>query len=690
MWPAVRPVPSIDVPTGPDGIAAADWTLDGSSVLGEHRVMASLIDECQDGTRAPIVFSTRVNYQLHYLGGDGQEGMPGETLQPLRAWVSAGRWPVEGATVQFTRLDGTGPFVQPGPTGVDGVAECTWTLDSITPVQRIAASLLDVNSTQVHDATIIYTANLSVAGRVAYTPAGDCAELATATTVQEALDQLCRRNEGGDCTYTIRDGDDLAARWASILAAGFDNGAICFAEGTWVVDEPLRMYRKRNVTIHGVGLASRIVARKSETAFQFEECLSVTFSDLAVESSLATTRDGLGGAVSMLNCGPVTIERVAIVAPSAPEPLVSGIAVTRGPDSSAVGPTRIHDCDLAIGEQQTGILVVNGDVVQVEGNTLRSSPFPEGTRLRGYLANARYRAAARSKLVDPEPRLREQPTLRERPTATPGAAPAIERAPSRLDAGREIRFTVGTDRQPVTFRSTMTSADVWTAVVTESATTPREALARARSVADIVLRNEGEIGDRRVFRTWFQEIEARWEAIGARGIVVAGMRAGDVRIVGNDITGHLQGISVALSADDRRVYRTAVAVIEGNTVRLPAWSLVAKHTEGIFVGNCDSAVIDGNLVIVGEGIQSEPSLVADGVRAGGVFGARLLVRSNHFDATVVGIRIEPTQLRPQNMRRWVASDNINIGGPCLEAPCDVMEDANVPARPVKCSLDRPI
>lgn len=667
---------TVVVPTGPDGIAAVDWTV-RPDVL-DHRVTAQLLDDCSTPTRAPVIFSTRVNYQLHYLGGDGQEGMPGETIKPLRAWVSAGRWPVSGATVRFTRLDGTGTLVQPGPTGGNGIAECTWTLDATTPVQRVQAELLDAAGALVHDARLIYTANISLASRVAYAPAGDCADLASAATVQDALDQLCRRQEGGDCTYTIRDGDDLAARWAAIQAAGFDSGAICFADGTWIVDEPLRLFRKGNVTVHGHGRASVVVARKGETAFQFEECNSVTFTDMAVEARLGTTRDGLGGAVSMLNCGPVTIERVTVVGPSAPEPLVAGLAVTRGPESKAVGPIRIQDCDLATGEQQTGILVVNGDVIQVEGNTLRASSFPEGTRLRDYLANARYRAAARRQLVDPNPEIRLQPA--EEPTTTP----------SGIDIGRDIRFTVGTDRETVRFRSTMSSGDVWSAMVRETAATPREALSRAREIADTVLRNEGEIAGRRVFRTWFEEIEARWEAIGARGIVVAGQRAEHVRIVGNDVAGHLQGISAALSADDRTVYRTGIAIIEDNAIRLPGWSLVADRTEGVFVGNCESAAVEENTVIVGGGVNSEPSIAADGIRAAGALGARLLLRGNHVDAAIAGIRVEPIGAPPPHMRRWVASDNVNIGGLCLEAPCEVMEDANVPARLVACPLDRPI
>ena len=42
------------------------------------------------------------NSSILYVGGDGQEALPGEILPaPLRVRVSNGGWPVAGATVRF-------------------------------------------------------------------------------------------------------------------------------------------------------------------------------------------------------------------------------------------------------------------------------------------------------------------------------------------------------------------------------------------------------------------------------------------------------------------------------------------------------------------------------------------------------------------------------------------------------------
>ena len=135
--------------------------------------------------------------ELFYLGGDGQEAMPGQMLhQPLRAGVSMGQWPVEGARVRFHILAGAGTLTGGGSsgsditvfTGADGIASATWQLDAAALSQVVEATLLDVEADPEH-LGIHYNANLSVASQVAYST--ECEGLQTAETVQEALDLLC-------------------------------------------------------------------------------------------------------------------------------------------------------------------------------------------------------------------------------------------------------------------------------------------------------------------------------------------------------------------------------------------------------------------------------------------------------------------------------------------------------------------
>jgi len=142
-----------------------------------------------------------------YLGGDGQEAMPGkELLEPLRVGVANGQWSVQGARVRFEILDSNGSLrTEDGSTNgqtvtvltdADGDAACRWTLDEDAKQQsqRVQATLLNTEDGTQH-LPICFSANLSVASQVAYDPT-DCEFLAETSTVQEAIDQLCRR--GGD------------------------------------------------------------------------------------------------------------------------------------------------------------------------------------------------------------------------------------------------------------------------------------------------------------------------------------------------------------------------------------------------------------------------------------------------------------------------------------------------------------
>ncbi len=146
---------------------------------------------------------------LYYVGGDGQEAMPGDELpQLLEVRVACGGWVLEGATVEFTAegngrlaaaLGGTGASTVNTlsvDTGPDGVARCAWKpeADLANPSQQVTARLMDADGNQVTNelgelAHVVHlTANLSIAGQVAY-ESGKC--LLNADTVKEALDQLC-------------------------------------------------------------------------------------------------------------------------------------------------------------------------------------------------------------------------------------------------------------------------------------------------------------------------------------------------------------------------------------------------------------------------------------------------------------------------------------------------------------------
>ncbi|MDQ3248356.1 MAG: DUF6519 domain-containing protein, partial [Chloroflexota bacterium] len=180
---------------------------------------------------------------LLYVGGDGQSAMPLFALEhPLQVRVLNGNVPVAGANVLFTLIDGGGAInVASSPliTGAGGFAECTWTLGA-TSAQRVEAVLLNSAGNPILGQVIHFNANLSVAGGVAYDPAA-CANLAGATTVQQALDILCALDRGGGCCVTVGVGGDferLDIAIRQLLDQGERDLCLCLLPGNHEMGDP--------------------------------------------------------------------------------------------------------------------------------------------------------------------------------------------------------------------------------------------------------------------------------------------------------------------------------------------------------------------------------------------------------------------------------------------------------------------
>lgn len=201
MIPARTNTGDIEWPTENDG-----WRLAAGIGHGYCRLALAAFD----GTAWTVLSDCRRLFppvteltSLFYVGGDGQECMPGEALPlSLRVGVANGMHPVVGAQVRFTVASGnaeiagtSGGALASGlevGTDADGLAECFWS-PGAAPFE-VEAALLDAAGDPAH-LPVRFGANLSTAAAVAYTP-GDACDMPGVTTVQEALDELCRRGPG--------------------------------------------------------------------------------------------------------------------------------------------------------------------------------------------------------------------------------------------------------------------------------------------------------------------------------------------------------------------------------------------------------------------------------------------------------------------------------------------------------------
>lgn len=205
-WPQDAGAPA---PQGPQGIRHRYARL---AIVRRTAAITTREHDCR--VAFPALTELR---QLDYVSGDGQEVMPDLTApaarvalaEPLVVGVSNGRWPVAGARVRFRLAADSmaGELVAPAGaipdlaspqtasertllTAADGTAACAWRLSGnpATPVQQVETTLLDAGGSAVH-LPVVFTANLSIADRVAYDP-GNCRSLAAVRTVQDAINAL--------------------------------------------------------------------------------------------------------------------------------------------------------------------------------------------------------------------------------------------------------------------------------------------------------------------------------------------------------------------------------------------------------------------------------------------------------------------------------------------------------------------
>jgi hypothetical protein len=274
------------------------------------------------------------------------------------------------------------------PTGADGVASVAWSLDSATASQSVTARLLDAAGAPVH-LPVRFNATLSLAGQVAYVP-GDCAELAGARTVQQALDILCANGGDGCATLVLAPGDN----WQAPLLALPDgaDARICFRPGVFTVSEPVIVKNKGSLVISGAGRASRVVAPTREVALQFLSCDEVVVRDLSVTAQVPLAAKGLNGALAIEGCRRVTVESVSLECGAATS-RASGCLSVRGLGKSRPEVVRIRDCDLVAGHLQVGALVLDAATVEVSGTTVRVAPKPASLSLDVLLADPARRGA---------------------------------------------------------------------------------------------------------------------------------------------------------------------------------------------------------------------------------------------------------------------------------------------------------
>ncbi|MBN1204060.1 MAG: hypothetical protein JXB05_03940 [Myxococcaceae bacterium] len=477
-------------------------------------------------------------------------------------------------------------------------------------------------------------------------------------TVQEAIDylHLSRR----DWAILLLPGDDVAQALAKIGPG--QSARVHFAPGTFNLPGPLVLSDKGDLQFSGSGPATRLVGTGAESLLSFERCRSVLVRELHAETDAVNHAQGLAGPLAFVDCPSVTVENVSLRCGAHWRRGAACISVrnldSTPPTGSAPPSTaRIRSCDLRIGHQQVGILLVNVDRSQVEDNVLTTYEKPAAVDVAMLVEEREYRSLMR-RLVLSRPRVLPKPLTN----------------PEEIVTGQLGPYSVYFDAD----RSLLTA---WQDILrVESPRIPVDATAsavsrRLRFIAYELLRDKGvpnvagiQSTTITAFRNWFERWRASSSAVASQGITVGGQRATEVRIRDNTLRDVLQGIHVGLSQFDSSVLagnllRAGRVHITGNEVHVLMTPEALGERHGIFVGHCDTLQLEGNHVRIDRRTFHSQSGI-DAIRVHGSLGRMLSIRQNHLlnpsvDPDDVGIRVKALNKEQAPVSLWRVSDNLS-------------------------------
>ena len=476
-------------------------------------------------------------------------------------------------------------------------------------------------------------------------------------TVQEALNNLCKRRVDG-CTLTVVPGEGWEAVFNSITDG--QDARICFGVGEYRLDEMIILKNKGHLTISGCGAGTRIIAPKAEVVFMFEACKSVTIQDLCAESGVAGSGQDhklvyLNGTLTFSACPKVSVDTVELKCGAGAQRAAACINVRDAAayDRSIVGKrvepiasVRINRCDLHMGHQQVGILLVNVLRAQVENNILQVSKKPGSLTLPMLLQNREYRASVRSLMIS-------EPVLGE---------------PENDDVFLSSDIVgISAGKGYVWFKTDESLTTAWERWISlnppRGVQNDKDLLRHLIKIADNVLLNKGILASTEGsgfddFKDWYDLLRDSNPAAGSQGIVVAGSIARDIQILNNKIWGVLQGIHIGVShrAEPSEGPDMAGTVyIRGNNIGI-LLSPVVRDRHGIFVGNCDSLIVQDNFARIKRS-PATSKVSMDGIRIYGHLGRMMIVRQNHLVGSTVGIRVVPLS-GDDGTPQWIVTDNV--------------------------------
>ncbi|HEX6160194.1 MAG TPA: DUF6519 domain-containing protein [Thermoanaerobaculia bacterium] len=494
-------------------------------------------------------------------------------------------------------------------------------------------------------------------------------------TVQEAIEALCRE-EHECCTLVAKPGPGWEAVFSEIPNGA--DAAICFKTGEYPIDSgTFVVANKGHLRLTGVGAGTRLIANNAEGVLRFENCKSVTVRDLhasALKNGVTQTFEHLNGALTFRNCSKVSLQSLDVQCANGTSRRASCITVHNPtPLTTDKGLVDVENCELRVGDEQVGILVINARRANIRNNRVRVIP-PSQRGFKGKINDLKARGGLVDGLIGNVtfalPRKQEAATDL-RVAGTPEGTPAPEGTPTQLKALQRKKIVRLPNRQPnfilpigdreLRFTTDRKLVEPLQALLKRrppEKNDERTVVQHLRKLGqDLILgreKGEGGISD------FLRLLEEEESSSASQGIVVGGTIGDEVVISGNTILGASQGIHVGLShANPARTNpdRGGRITVTGNHVQVHAVLGATRSRHAVFVGNADSITVRDNYAKLTRFAGVSDNLPIDGIRLFGYFGRYINVRENHIDAFGVGIHVELRGEAPDKKPMWQLYDN---------------------------------
>lgn len=464
------------------------------------------------------------------------------------------------------------------------------------------------------------------------------------STVQSALEELYKRKEYG-CVLSIEPGWG----WEKALEKIEDkkDAWVCLEVGLYPLKGTVNLRNKGNIKIVGSGPGTKIIIHSAESALNFEACESITIKDIYAESGVAGSwhKDNLShlnGTVTFSACPTVTIESVGLKCKTGAERASTCITVRdatgymrnwrrSNPEKKIVSKpvelVRISKCNLEVGHQQSGILLINVKRCQVEGNLIQAAARTDSQTFESLLQNPRYRSSVRSLMIN------HSLMIKQVEAKAPEEGNAGETPKEKKDSDL---VSVSISDSSISFRTHPSLVSVWRSWFKLDrplgVQSNRDLMLHMIRVADRVLLNRGVLRKNdsvfQGFKPFYDDLRSADVDTAKQGIIVSGRSAEEVTIKDNSIKGVFQGIVIGFGQGEGLTSHTAGGIVRiaDNNIKITL-SATSRRRGGIFVGSFDSLFLENNCVEV-EKFKATENLHIDGIVVRGYLGKMAVVRCN--------------------------------------------------------------